>query len=55
MRNPFLLAEADECRRHAADLHGEPEAPLLLRIAGYFEELATQSNDEFEEPLVHQT
>jgi hypothetical protein len=42
MRNQFLLAQAEDCRRHAAALNGKPEGPLLLRIAGHFEELALQ-------------
>ena len=39
----FLKAQADHCRRHAADLNGTPEGPFLLRMAGYFEDLATHS------------
>jgi len=41
----LFMAQAEDCRRHAADLDGKPEAPFLLRIAAHFEELATQSTD----------
>jgi hypothetical protein len=37
------ITQAEACRRHAADLAGKPDASMLLRIAGYFEELALQS------------
>ncbi len=50
-RTPSCLAQAVDCRRHAAELEGKPEAPILLRIAGYFEEMATQSGPcAFDEP-----
>ena len=51
MRTQFLLAQADDCRRHADDLDGQPEAPILLRIAGYFECLAAQSPNRRDESL----
>ena len=43
MSPEFLMAEANECRRHAVDLNEKPEASVLLRIASYFEELAGSS------------
>jgi hypothetical protein len=50
MRTESLMTGADDCRRHAADLAGRPEASMLLRIAGYFEALATQSTGQLTVP-----
>ena len=44
MERERLLAEADQCRRHAEDLVDPSETSLLMRIAGYFEELARDLN-----------
>ncbi len=41
MRTDTFKAEARECRRQAATaFSGRPEADLLLRLAGMFDELA---------------
>jgi hypothetical protein len=41
MRPETFKAEAKECRRQAATaFSGRPEADLLLRLAGMFDELA---------------
>jgi hypothetical protein len=37
---PFLLQEAEYCRRQATVFVGKPEAPFLLRMADTYEEMA---------------
>jgi hypothetical protein len=41
MRIQSFIAEAENCRRQAADFVGRPERPFLLGVANAFEELAT--------------
>jgi hypothetical protein len=43
MRTDTFKSEARECRRQAATaFSGKPEAALLLRLAGMFDELARE-------------
>jgi hypothetical protein len=47
---PYCIMQAQQCRRHAADLDGKPEASILLRIAGYFKDLSAQSASDLTKP-----
>jgi hypothetical protein len=45
MRSQSFRAEAEHCRRQAANFVGRPERPFLLGIAQAFEELAAERHE----------